>query len=114
MSAHTPAPAAASKHSRKDRPTLQYRLDVALRALAAIAGGYGVTSLGMTALALTLPGSKVDVVVASTLIGLALFPAAVMWCFAARNAARAWLGLLIAALLFYAVIVLQRGFGGAA
>jgi hypothetical protein len=93
---------------------LSYRLEVAVRALAAIGGAYGVTWLAVTALALSLPGRKVDVVIAATLLGLAIFPIASMWSFAARSAARAWGGLLLAALLCGAVIGLQRLFGGGA
>jgi len=95
-------------------PSLNYRLDVAVRALAAIGGAYGVTWLAVTAFALTLPGRDVDVVIAATLLGLAIFPIATMWSFAARSALRAWGGLLLAALLCAAVIGLQRAIGGGA
>jgi len=85
---------------------MHYRLGVASRALAAIGGGYAVSSLAVTGLALVLPGRDVDRVVAATLIGLVVYPCAVMWCFATRNALRAWLGLLTAGLLLGAVIYL--------
>ena len=96
------------------RVPLKYRLDVAVRALAAVAGAYAVTTLAVTALALTLPGRDVDVVLASTLAGLAVFPLATMWSFAARSALRAWAGLVVVALVCGGVIALQRALGGAA
>ena len=96
------------------RVPLKYRLDVAVRALAAVGGGYAVTSLAVTALALTLPGRDVDVVLASTLTGLAVFPLATMWSFAARSALRAWAGLIVVALVCGGVIALQHALGGAA
>jgi hypothetical protein len=88
---------------------MHYRLAVASRALAAIGGGYAVTSLAVTALALTLPGYPVDRVVAATLIGLVVMPCAVMWCFATSSALKAWLGLLASSLLLGAIIWLAGG-----
>jgi hypothetical protein len=85
---------------------LNYRLGVASRALAAIGGGYAVSSLAVTACALLLPGRDVDRVVAATLIGLVVYPCAVMWCFAAGTALRAWLGLVASGLLLSAIIFL--------
>lgn len=96
------------------RIPLKYRLDVAVRALAAVGGAYAVTTLAVTALALTFPGRDVDVVLASTLTGLAVFPLATMWSFAARSALRAWAGLFVAAMVCGGVIALQRALGGAA
>lgn len=72
---------------------LRYRAGVASRTVAAIGGSYLLASLSTRALALALPLSPVDSVVAATLSGLALFPCAVMWTFAAASALRAWLGL---------------------
>lgn len=85
---------------------MNYRLAVASRALAAIGGGYAVSALAVTALAICLPGREVDRVVSATLTGLVVYPCAVMWCFATRSAARAWLGLFAAGLLLGAVILL--------
>ncbi|MRW84599.1 DUF3649 domain-containing protein [Pseudoduganella sp. FT26W] len=88
---------------------MHYRLAVTSRALAAIGGGYVVTSLAVTALALNLPGHAVDRVVAATLIGLVVMPCAVMWCFATRTVLKAWLGLLVSGLLLGAIIWLGGG-----
>lgn len=85
---------------------MNYRLGVASRALAAVGGGYAVSALAVAALALCLPGREVDRVVSATLTGLLVYPCAVMWCFATRSAARAWLGLIVASLLLGAVILL--------
>lgn len=85
---------------------MNYRLGVASRALAGIGGGYAVSSLAVTVLALWLPGSDVDRVVAATLTGLVVYPCAVMWCFATGSALRAWLGLAVTGLLLGAVIFL--------
>ena len=88
---------------------MHYRLGVASRALAAIGGGYLISALAVKALALALPGAEVDRVVAATLTGLVVYPCAVMWCFAASSAVRAWLGLLASGLLIGAVILLGGG-----
>jgi hypothetical protein len=88
---------------------MHYRLAVASRALAAVGGGYAVSSLAVTALALILPGHAVDRVVAATLTGLVVMPCAVMWCFAASTALKAWWGLLVAGLLLGAIIWLGGG-----
>jgi hypothetical protein len=88
---------------------MSYRLGVAARTLAAIGGGYAVSSLAVTALALVLPGRDVDRVVAATLIGLVVYPCAVMWCFATRTVWLAWLGLFVTGLLLSAVILLGGG-----
>lgn len=83
---------------------MNYRVGVASRAVAAIGGSYAVSSLAVTALAIFLPGREVDRVVAATLIGLVVFPCAVMWCFATRTALKAWLGLLVTGLMLGAII----------
>ncbi len=77
---------------------LRYRLGVAVRALAAIFGGYGVSALFAYVLALVLPTARVEAAVTSTLVAFVVYPGAVVWVFAARSAAQAWLGLLWAAL----------------
>ncbi len=82
---------------------LHYRLGIAVRALAAIFGGYGVSALFAYVLALVLPTARVEAAVTSTLVAFVVYPGAVMWVFAASSAARAWLGLLWAALPLAAV-----------
>ncbi|QRF60966.1 DUF3649 domain-containing protein [Variovorax paradoxus] len=80
---------------------LRYRLGVASRAIAAIAGGYGVAALSAAALALCLPAAfgmaRSEAAMTGTLASFLVFAVAVMWVFAARSAWRAWIGLVIAA-----------------
>jgi hypothetical protein len=85
------------------------RIDVALRAVAAVGGGYLLAALTAAVLGLHLPMSRVDAVAAGTLFALVVYPCAVMWCFAARTAARAWLGLAVPALLLALPVVLGQG-----
>ena len=100
--------------SKPAGPGLHYRAGVASRAVAAIGGGYLLAALATQALALALPLRPVDNVVAATLTGLALYPCAAMWSFAAASATRAWLGLAgLCALVEIAVLVL-RALGGTA
>lgn len=93
---------------------LRYRVAVASRAVAAIGGGYLLSSLATRAFALGLPMSPVDNVVAATLIGLAVYPCAAMWVFAAGTATRAWLGLGGACAVFQIAILLLDAIGGRA
>ena len=78
---------------------LQYKqTQICLRILAAVFGGYALTSGILATLALCLPWPKVD-----TLFFLALLPAfialaALLWSFAAPSAQRAWRDILIATL----------------
>lgn len=93
---------------------VRYRAGVALRATAAIGAGYLLASLATHALALALPLDPVEKVVAATLTGLAIYPCAVMWSFAAASATRVWLGLGGAcALAGLAVLALRSGGSGA-
>ncbi|MGJ7613025.1 MULTISPECIES: iron transporter [unclassified Variovorax] len=98
---------------------LRYRLGVASRAAAAIAGGYGVAALSAAVLALCLPAAfgmaRSEAVTTGTLASFIVFALAVMWVFAARTAARAWSGLAVAAApLAVLLFVLLRITGGAA
>ncbi|KAF1048252.1 DUF3649 domain-containing protein [Xylophilus sp.] len=86
----------------------RYRLAVASRALAAIAGGYAIAALATAALALWLPLARAEAVVAATLLSFAVYACAVVWVFAARSAWRAWGGLLAAS----AVLGLAAWIGG--
>jgi hypothetical protein len=80
---------------------VRYRLGVASRAVAAIAGGYGVAALSAAVLALCLPAAfdmaRSEATLTGTLASFLVFVAAVMWVFAARTAVRAWTGLAVAA-----------------
>ncbi|MBG7622385.1 DUF3649 domain-containing protein [Herbaspirillum sp. AP02] len=80
-------------------PTLRYRLAVFSRALAAVGGGYGVSTLSTMVLARLLPMAPADAVMTATMLSFAIFTCAVIWVFAARSAAQSWLGLALPALL---------------
>jgi hypothetical protein len=82
------------------RPTRRYRLTVAARVGAAVAGGYAASVLFGIALAVTLPLDPADAAVTATLLALLAIPVAAMACFWARSATRAWAGMLIACALF--------------
>jgi hypothetical protein len=81
---------------------LAYRIGVGARAVAAIVGGYLLAAAATGFQALLLPAlslSRADAVMASTLFSFTVYACAVLWVFAARSAARAWLGLLLPAAL---------------
>lgn len=98
---------------------VRYRLAVASRAVAAIAGGYGVAALCAAVLALCLPAAfgmaRSEAAMTGTLASFIVFALAAMWVFAARTAVRAWSGLAVAAApLGVLLLVLLRITGGAA
>jgi uncharacterized protein DUF3649 len=69
---------------------------------AAAFGGYTLTAAFTVALAKVLPLARVDAVIVATLVSFIIFALAIMWAFAARNAMRAWLGLLLPSALLLA------------
>lgn len=85
-------------------------MPVLSRIVAAIVGGFAFTSAVIVALPL-LPGSKVQWVVGASLLGFALWTAAVVWVFAARSAARAWSGLALASAVALVPVLLVRSWG---
>jgi len=98
---------------------VHYRMGVASRAVAAIAGGYGVAALSAAVLALGLPVlfdmARSEAALTGTLASFLVYAVAVMWVFAARSAWRAWAGLGIAAALQGLLLLLwTQGGGGAA
>lgn len=70
------------------------RLDVALRATAAIVGGYAVTALATALAARHLPLARSEAVTAATLASFPVYAAILMAAFAAPRTATAcaWLG----------------------
>ena len=73
----------------------RYRLMVASRIFAAVVVGYALTSAVSILLALLLPVSKAEAVLASTMLSFALYAGIVIWVFQARSAMLAWVGLLV-------------------
>jgi hypothetical protein len=86
--------------------TLRYRLDVAARLVAALAGGYGIAVLVAIAGAWALPMAKIEAAITGTILAMLALPVAAMGCFWARSAARAWAGTLLFALLFGGIAML--------
>lgn len=75
------------------------------RVLAAILGGYVLTSLIIALLAISLPGTRAEAVLTSMLLSFLIYAGAVMWVFACRSASRAWVGMLLPSLVLGAVLL---------
>jgi len=71
---------------------------IILRILAAVFGGYALTASVMAALALVLPWPKVDALFFISFLPALIYPAVLLWVFAASTAQRAWRDLLIVTL----------------
>lgn len=82
-------------------------MGVASRAFAATVGGFAFTSAAIAAFAFLLPGSLIQNVIWASLSGFALWTGAAIWIFAARTAARAWAGLLLATAIPTLFLVLK-------
>lgn len=80
-----------------------YRLGVAARLVAALAGGYGVAVLVAIAGAWALPMAPIEAATTATIAALLAMPVAAMGCFWARSAWRAWGGVLLSSALFAAI-----------
>lgn len=68
------------------------------RIVAAVGGGYALAALFSVAV-LALPANRIQAVIGGMLGSFAVYAAAVVWVFAVRSATRAWVGLLVVALL---------------
>jgi hypothetical protein len=75
------------------------RVHIALRALLAVAGSYGVASLIAAVLAQRLPMRPVDASMTAVLVAIVLQPLLAMWAIGAAHLWRAAWPLLLAALL---------------
>jgi len=73
----------------------RYRWQVASRIVAAVVGGYALTSALTVLLALIWPLPRAQAVTASTMLGFIWYTVAVMWVFSTRSATRAWLGMVL-------------------
>lgn len=101
-----------SDGSARQRPrgvSGRYRLAVASRSLAAGIGGYGCAAAFAAALAVALPLPRSEAVLWGTMLSFAVWSLAAIWAFAARSAGRAWLGILLPASVFGAVVLLAPG-----
>ena len=86
----------------------RYRLGVVSRVLAAIIGGYILTAAVTALLSAWLPMQRADAVITATLLSFTVYACAVLWVFATRNALRAWLGMILPALLAGAVLLARQ------
>ena len=94
------------------RPVDGYRWSVLSRVVAAAAGGYAVVTLMHLALMVVLPVKSYEALLFAMQTGWLYYTGVIIWCFAARTATRAWLGLALAAAplaLIDAVYWLHRG-----
>lgn len=94
------APARGARPSSGPRGRWQKLLELApllSRILAALFGGYLLAALASIA-TLALTTDAAQGVIAGQSVSFLVYAGAVIWVFAARSAARAWAGLLLAAL----------------
>lgn len=79
--------------------SLDYRLSVLSRVLAAVIGGYAFATVLSILLSRLVPMPRAEAVATGMLLSFAIYAAAVLWVFAARTAYRAWSGLLLPTML---------------
>lgn len=72
------------------------------RSVAAIVGGYGLAAVTAVFCAVALPGPRGQAVLTGMLVAIVVAACAALWAFATRTAMRAWLGILLPALLLAA------------
>ena len=77
--------------------TAAYRWSVFSRCIAAAVGGYAIVTLSHLAMAVTLPWDNYKGLLFSSQTGYLWYTGIIIWCFAARTAKRAWLGLAVVA-----------------
>jgi hypothetical protein len=89
-----------------------YRWGVLSRCVAAAAGGYAIVTLLQVALTAVLPWDDYKALLFSAQTGYLYYTGIIVWCFAARTARRAWLGLGVVALPLVLIdgwYLVQRG-----
>lgn len=79
--------------------SIQYRLQVASRVLAALAC-YGLTSLISIVLALVWPIPQAQAVLASVMLSFAIYAVLIMWVFSVKRLRTIWLTLVVSSALF--------------
>ena len=88
----------------------QAHLMLLSRVLAAIFGGYALTSGVAVLLSSILPLSRVEAVQTATLSAFAVYTCAVIWVFAVQDLRRVWLGMLLPAIACGGLgLLLSRG-----
>ncbi len=86
----------------------RYRWMVASRCIAAIFGGYALTSAITVFLSLALPGPRAEVVVLASLLSFLFYLLAILWVFAAKTAWQAWLWILLPTVVLAALSYLIK------
>jgi len=80
------------------------------RVLAAVFGGYALTSGVAVLLSAVLPLSRAEAVLTATLSAFVVYTCAVIWVFAVQDLRRAWLGMLLPAIACGGIgMLLSRG-----
>jgi hypothetical protein len=80
------------------------------RVLAAVFGGYALTSGLAVLLSAVLPLSRAEAVLTATLSAFVVYTCAVIWVFAVQDLRRAWLGMLLPAIVCGGMgMLLSRG-----
>lgn len=82
---------------------------IASRVLAALLGGYALGALVTVACAVLLPLPRAEAVVTGMMLSFAAYAGAFVWVFAARDACRAWAGVLLPSLLLAAASWAGKG-----
>lgn len=91
---------------------MAHRLDILLRTIVAIAGGYILASLIAAVLARLIPGDRAEAALAGTITSFAVFPLVVMYVFAIRRSWIALVTLAAAALALWALVAWSIAAGG--
>ena len=89
--------------------TRAHRLDVALRLIVAVGGGYALATLSALALAHVLPLPPGDAERLGGMLAFIVFAGVTIWAIAARRQRVVWLGVALACLACAAVIALRPG-----
>jgi hypothetical protein len=79
------------------------RQDVVARVVAAALGGYVLTYAATACLALLLPLPKTEAVLTATMLSFIIYTSAILWAFAASTPIKAWLGLVVPAIICAAI-----------
>lgn len=84
-----------------------------MRVIAAACGGYGLAYAATACLLLLLPLPKSEAALTATMFSFLIYTGAIIWAFAAPTPKKAWLWLLIPAMICAAVALpLARSGGG--
>lgn len=89
--------------------TARYRWQVTSRVLAAVLGGYALTSAATVLLAQVWPLPPAQAVAASTMLSFALYAGVIVWIFTAKRLGTIWLGLVVATAVCAALSWLMLG-----